>query len=144
MVSNIPSSTFLLGPFGDVVNFGNGKYYLSWYPSCCVAFSNERRPHDLNIDLRPERLTLIAEQTYQRLAELIPQLSKLNFNADDIKIKGGYICAIGTEDIDRESSKLHQRDQGAVWSDHGYHSIFTGKYTSAPFHAKILRTRIGG
>jgi hypothetical protein len=144
MASNIPSSTFLLGPFGDLVNFGNGKYYLSWYPSCCIAFSNELRPHDLKIDLTPERLKLIAGQTGQRLAELIPPLKHIKYDYCDVEIKGGFICAIGTEDINRESSQLHQRHQGGVWSNDGYHSVFTGKYTSAPLHAKILRKRIAG
>jgi 2-polyprenyl-6-methoxyphenol hydroxylase-like FAD-dependent oxidoreductase len=30
---NLPSVTMMLGRFGDVVNFGDGRVYLSWYPT---------------------------------------------------------------------------------------------------------------
>ena len=31
--AKIPSTTMVLGPFGDIVDYGNGAFYLSWYPS---------------------------------------------------------------------------------------------------------------
>jgi glycine/D-amino acid oxidase-like deaminating enzyme len=35
--SNLPSVTAILGSYGDLVNFGSGDFYLSWYPLCKLA-----------------------------------------------------------------------------------------------------------
>ncbi len=37
----IPSTTVVLGPYGDVVSYGNGEVYLSWYPAGMLATSSE-------------------------------------------------------------------------------------------------------
>lgn len=42
---NLPSLTMVLGSFGDVVNYGNGDVYLSWYPTCMLARSEIGRAH---------------------------------------------------------------------------------------------------
>ena len=33
----LPSVTIVLGPFGDLVAYGNGSFYFSWYPACMTA-----------------------------------------------------------------------------------------------------------
>ena len=38
--ATLPSVTIVLGPFGDVVAYGGGLYYLSWYPACMTAHSD--------------------------------------------------------------------------------------------------------
>ncbi len=43
---SLPSSTIVLGPFGDVVKYGNGDVYLSWYPAGLKGFSGEVTPPD--------------------------------------------------------------------------------------------------
>ena len=35
-----PSVTFVLGPFGEVVTYGDGFIYLTWYPECLQAMSH--------------------------------------------------------------------------------------------------------
>ena len=40
----VPCSTIVLGPFGDVVVYGNGDLYLSWYPSGMRASSRSVDP----------------------------------------------------------------------------------------------------
>src|SRR4029434_218326 len=39
-----PSTTIVLGPFGDVVNFGDGRFYFSWYPVCRLGTSDALSP----------------------------------------------------------------------------------------------------
>lgn len=39
-----PSTTFVLGPFGDVVDFGPNGRYLSWYPAGRLGFSTDVEP----------------------------------------------------------------------------------------------------
>lgn len=143
-IPTIPSCTLVLGPFGDVVNFEDGSYYLSWYPICCVASSRDLQPQDSNIEQDRQSLSFIAEQTFHELTQLVPELSRLNFSSGDILVKGGHICAPGLEDIDQLSSRLHQRHQSGVWSHQGYHSMDTGKYTFAPHYARILGSRLAG
>jgi len=41
-----PSATFVLGPFGEVVSYGEGLTYLTWYPAGLRAISKERTPPD--------------------------------------------------------------------------------------------------
>ena len=36
-----PSATFVLGPFGEVVSYGDGIVYLTWYPECLQAISTD-------------------------------------------------------------------------------------------------------
>jgi len=39
------SATFILGPFGEVVNYRDGLTHLTWYPTCLRELSREsRRP----------------------------------------------------------------------------------------------------
>ena len=48
------------------------------------------------------------------------------------------IFAWGDSDIDDAESVLHQRHEIGVVSADGYHSINTGKLTSAPYFAEQL------
>ena len=41
---NLPSVTMVRGPFGDIVNFGPGGFYLSWSPVGMVDVSTESQP----------------------------------------------------------------------------------------------------
>ena len=43
---DLPSLTMVLGPFGDIVNFGANGFYLSWYPVGMVATSLALQPPD--------------------------------------------------------------------------------------------------
>jgi hypothetical protein len=42
----LPSATVVLGPFGDVVSYGDGSAYLSWYPAGMTAISAAETPPD--------------------------------------------------------------------------------------------------
>ena len=42
--ASLPSVTIVLGPFGDLVAYGGGSYYVSWYPACMTAHSNSLVP----------------------------------------------------------------------------------------------------
>ena len=44
--ATLPSVTIVLGPFGDLVAYGGGLYYLSWYPACMTAHSDALVPPD--------------------------------------------------------------------------------------------------
>jgi hypothetical protein len=143
-VEDVPSVTFLLGPFGDAVNLGNGQYYLSWYPACCVALSSDLRPPDCSSAFEPRALTKIARETIGSLTKLVPKLAGIDIGATNIEVRGGWIFAWGASDIFDIDSELHLRHDVGVFSDRGYHSINTGKYGMAPLHAMTVCDRIMG
>jgi glycine/D-amino acid oxidase-like deaminating enzyme len=41
-----PSATIVLGPFGEVVTYGDGIIYLTWYPECLEAISTDIAPFE--------------------------------------------------------------------------------------------------
>jgi hypothetical protein len=141
---DVPTVTLMLGPLGDVVNFENGKLYVSWYPAGRTVSSTEMAPvvADPTVDdrLRPR----IVWETLLRMGEAIPTLRGREWSVDTFALKGGYIFAWGESDIGDIGSELHQRHAIGVHSDRGYHSIDTGKLTMAPLNAATVGSRIAG
>lgn len=138
----IPSATSVLGPFGDIVNFGNGTLYLSWYPSGRVGLS-----HDLAPSWQSARGSIDASSTesgiVKGLSTVVPAIREL---ADEpgasMRLTSGIVFAWGATDINDPASKLHDRYEIGVHSYGRYHSIDTGKYTLAPLFATEVVARI--
>lgn len=139
----VPSTTFVLGCFGDTVSFAD-RTYLSWYPSGHVLTSTSLRP--------PEAVPFdeaeVIGGTTRELAALIPSHAAGLVDASrHWLVGGGYITAWGATGIEDPRSRLHERHQVGVTSSGPYHSVDTGKYTLAPLLAhdacvRILRSRI--
>jgi hypothetical protein len=72
----------------------------------------------------------------QRIAELDP-------DPDAWQLVGGWISAWGSSGIEDPTSELHQRHDIGVHSLGTYHSIDTGKWTTAPLLAAETCARIG-
>jgi hypothetical protein len=139
---DLPTVTFVLGPFGDTVNFGH-RAYLSWYPAGHIYTSRERTPTMTDDQLLGRDLREVEAETLDAIGRLIPTLrADLRQSAGHWQIGGGYITAWGRTDIDDERSQLHQRYQIGVHSVGSYHSIDTGKYTMGPLFAELVCDRI--
>ena len=130
--ATLPSVTIVLGPFGDLVAYGGGLYYLSWYPACMTAHS-DAQPDE------PCRARIVTE-SFAALGAIIPQLQSVR--PHDITVRGGVIVAWGATDIDDRASELHRRHDIGVHSYGSYHSIDPGKLTMAPHFAAICANRI--
>jgi hypothetical protein len=140
----VPSMTIVLGPFGDVVTRRNDRsVYLSWYPTCMRGWSSELIPPaewgvacrgELDVAAQAE----IAQATIDGFNRVIPGITRIT----SVWADGGIIFARGTSDIDDRGSELHRRDGIGITSRDGYHSIDTGKLTSAPLFAQLLVERI--
>lgn len=133
-----PSTTVVLGPFGDVVEYGDRRIYASWYPACRVDATEQGSvPDDWNAALDgsvdPERRRAIVEQSLAALQPIIPALESLVVDT----VAAGVIVAAGASDIDDPASRLHRRDRIGVAHQDGYVSIETGKLTAAPRHAAL-------
>ena len=139
---DLPTATFVLGPFGDTVNFGH-RVYLSWYPAGQIYTSRDRTPTMTDAQLLGRDLRDVEAETLDAIGRLIPSLrADLRQSAGHWQIGGGYITAWGRTDIDDERSQLHQRYQIGVHSAGTYHSIDTGKYTMGPHFAELVCDRI--
>jgi glycine/D-amino acid oxidase-like deaminating enzyme len=135
----LPSLTFVVGPYGDVVARSGGEVCVSWYPACMVARSCDLRPPD---DWRPAmdgtlsraHASPIAARAISEFAMLVPALRDLTIDHAD----AGVIFSWGDSDIDDPDSELHQRHDIGVHAYDGWFSIDTGKLTTAPLFAQRL------
>jgi hypothetical protein len=138
----IPTVVFVQGPFGDVVRYGDGTWYLSWYPACLLGSSSELAPPDWRNEGKASSAQ-ITENSVNAFANLIPALR--GFTTDKIAeaiLIGGTITAWGRTDIDDPGSELHNRYEIGIHSVDCHHSIDTGKYTMAPLFANLCADRI--
>lgn len=141
-LSRVAPSTRIVGRFGDVTPYGNGEAYLSWYPDGLAGVSDDGTPP---IPDEPARDILIT----QTLAGLGIGLDSLEMANAVWEVRGGYVVAHGSGDIDRASSPLHHRDRfGALELAPGYVSVDTGKYSCGPMMASraaaLVERRISG
>lgn len=138
------TTTFVLGPFGDVVWRGDGRVYLSWYPACMVDLSTDLHPPAswyarLN---DPDYMGSLAEITAATVHALSHRIEALR----DVRVEsvsGGVIVAWGENDIDHPASELHRRHAIGVHAYDGYLSVDTGKLTTAPLFAQAVVDVLG-
>ncbi len=134
------TTTFALGPYGDVVCWGDGRVYLSWYPVCRAGLdSGLQPPVSWQAALGGTDTTAaareIAVQTVAALAERIEALRDVRIDS----VTAGVVVAWGDSDIDEPGSDLHARHAIGVHDHDGYLSVDTGKLTTAPlFAAKVV------
>ena len=142
-VMKIPSTTIILGAFGDAVHYKNGGLYLSWYPSGMLGSSSNISPPEWPNQLTEEVAHSLKESTLRELIGIVPALKKLPVEVvQAAQVKGGVIFAWGTTDIDDPHSGLHERYKIGPVSYGHYHSIDTGKLTMAPLFGRMLAEQI--
>jgi glycine/D-amino acid oxidase-like deaminating enzyme len=138
-----PSATFVLGPFGEVVTYGDGIIYLTWYPECLHAISTDVTPPEWDT-YPPEPLrSRIITGTFCALSAIMPSLRDLDPESlPEASVKGGAIVAWGKTDIYDPASELHRRFEIGVTSQDRFHSVDPGKLTMTPYFAEICAERI--
>jgi glycine/D-amino acid oxidase-like deaminating enzyme len=142
--SALPSTTILLGEYGDIVDFGGGRYYLSWYPTCKLGAWRDIAPPDFAPTVTDETRRQVFDATRAALGGIIPLVRSLDLTGARVDVEGGYIFAWGSTDIADPQSGLHCRSDIGVHSHGRYHSIDTGKYGMAPYFAERIADRICG
>ena len=136
-----PSTTIVLGPFGDVTRYANGDVYLSWYPAALAGVSDAVTPPVFDgigrLDWR--------RATMDALAGIVPALGSItDTDLARADAGGGVIFAWGQSDIDDPASELHARSAIGPESFGRYHTINTGKLTTAPLFARAIADRVQG
>jgi hypothetical protein len=140
----LPSITCVLGPFGDIVNYGSNGLFLSWYPEGMIGTSHDLRPPEWDRELSREQRLAIFQRSLAAWVKRCPLLSSLKFADDRVDPGGGVIFAWGDTGIDDHHSKLHDRYDIGVYSRGNYHSVNTGKFTTAPYMGLKTAERILG
>jgi glycine/D-amino acid oxidase-like deaminating enzyme len=138
-----PSVNFVLGPFGEVVNYGDGLAFLTWYPESIHGISRDLVPPDWpNHPDEPLRSRIVAG-TLRALADIVPALRGLDAESlPEAWVSGGVIVAWGETDIYDPNSELHRRYDIGITSADRFHSVDPGKLTMAPYFAEMLAERI--
>lgn len=131
-----PSATMVIGRFGDVVVRPDHTAYISWYPEACRGWSNSLQPPESwdkpsSGIISKEDFDLFSETFISETAKWYPAIK----NCKPKIVDAGIIVAHGRTDVDDENSELHQRANIGVTSYDGYHSVETGKLTTAPMFA---------
>jgi glycine/D-amino acid oxidase-like deaminating enzyme len=141
----LPSTTIMLGPFGDVVTYADGGAFLSWYPAGRLGTSADLTPPAWPVELDAVPAKQALEGIVDGLAEVIPEVGRVpGAELADGRVLGGVIYAHGHTDIDDPASVLHERhDIGPATYGH-YHSVDTGKLTMAPRFARLTAERVLG
>jgi glycine/D-amino acid oxidase-like deaminating enzyme len=141
----IPSTTIVLGPFGDILDYGDGTVYLSWYPSGMQGKSSELAIPESLRSLSPAAEGRIRDGIVSGLSTIVPRVGTLSAElVRGADLRGGLIFAWGESDIDDAESGLHHRHAIGPRSFGRYHSVDTGKLTTAPLYARIVSEWILG
>jgi glycine/D-amino acid oxidase-like deaminating enzyme len=143
LTGRVPSATIVLGGFGDVVAYGGGNFFLSWYPAGMRGASSELTPPPWPLVLDEPASRGVRRETVASLARIVPALAALTPEAvESAALRAGIIFAWGRSDIDDPASGLHQRYAIGPRSRGRYHTVDTGKLTMAPLFGKTVADRI--
>ncbi|MEM6796187.1 MAG: FAD-dependent oxidoreductase [Acidobacteriota bacterium] len=133
--SPVPSTTLIHGSFGDVVHYGQGNHYASWYPSFKLAQTDALDGSGLAAALESLDRQRLAREGLDSLARYLPGL-RATLRADPrFEVSGGVIFSWGSTDIDDPASGLHERWRVGPARHGAYVTVDTGKYTTAPLFA---------
>ena len=138
-----PSVSMVLGRYGDIVIRTDGTAYLSWYPAGLRGWSHELEPPAAwdpacRGEVAPALAREIASEMLAGIAAWFPGVAR----CEPLLVDAGVIVAIGRSDVDDASSGLHDRSSIGVTSRGGYHSLNTGKLTTAPLFAVEAADRV--
>jgi glycine/D-amino acid oxidase-like deaminating enzyme len=129
------------GPFGDIKNYNNRDFYLSWYADGLRTESTAVAPPDLSSLEMPTYGPLTAS-IFDHLEALLPWVVRLRENAERIDIEGGWVFAAGSGQLSNPAATLHQRSEYGVVRRGAYVSIDTGKYCTAPWVARAVAAEL--
>ncbi len=140
----LPCVTVVHGAFGDVVTYASGAGSISWYPAGMVEISTALAPPRRPATLAGEASSRLRAAIVAGMGAIVPAVAAAREAiASGSELRGGTVFAWGESDIDDAASGLHRRDGIGVETHGRYHSVNTGKLTTAPLFARQLVARIG-
>ena len=88
-----------------------------------------------------ERDEIIGE-VFARLGQVIPSVGEIFENAEEVRLEGGWVYAVGSGDLGDAEATLHRRDRIGIKQTGSYFSVDTGKYSIAPWLARRVADSI--
>jgi hypothetical protein len=138
-----PSVTMVIGRYGDVVIRPNGTVCLSWYPLSLQGWSRDLQPPaSWDAPCRGQVAQSQARELAAGILEAIDSWFPGIGKSEPFLVDAGAIFAYGHTDVDDPTSGLHDRTKAGVTSVDGYHSVDTGKLTTAPLFAMSVADRV--
>lgn len=138
---HLPCAVIATGPFGDIKNYNNRSFYLSWYPDGLLVDNADISPPDPGGIRMPDPATF-TENVFDHLRQYLPWVADIQINAEKVRIEGGWVFAAGRGALSDPASTLHRRSEYGAVKIGSYYSIDTGKYSTAPWVAKNLAEQI--
>lgn len=132
-----PCVVIATGPFGDIKNYNQRDFYLSWYPDGLRADSSSVSPPELEALNLPDPHQL-SNSILGHLEAYLPWTARLREKAQRVSVEGGWVFAAGRGLLSDPSSTLHRRSDYGVTRLGSYISVDTGKYATAPWLARAL------
>ncbi|GAA1059437.1 NAD(P)/FAD-dependent oxidoreductase [Agromyces bracchium] len=139
----VKSALVAVGPFGDVKSYTDRDFYLSWYPEGLVAEGDDLELAAPAIPVGADAAAFVT-RVRSALGRLMPGIDEVLEDAEETVVHGGFVFAQGRGALDDPASDLHRRDRYGVRRRGTYHSVDTGKYSTAPWSARILAEEIAG
>ncbi|HEY7884504.1 MAG TPA: FAD-dependent oxidoreductase [Cellvibrionaceae bacterium] len=140
--SNHSSAVICAGPFGDIKHYGNGRYYMSWYPAGLLAEGRNAEPPRAP-QLSAEDADAVIAKIKEGLGDILPGAVNLLRQADKINVQGGWVYAQATGCLEDPHSSLHSRDKLGLLRHGNYISVDTGKFSVAPYLAEVIAQALG-
>jgi hypothetical protein len=139
-LQGLPSMTFVLGPYGDIVTYPSGQTYLSSYPDCVTDCCTALTPPPAwqapcRGEVPPKLAAAIERDVLAALDRILPGLGETKVDIVD----AGTIFSWGDAGVGDPDSEVHRRCDTGIHRKEGYFSIDTGKFTNAPYYADRLR-----
>ena len=132
-----PCVIIATGPFGDIKNYNERDFYLSWYPDGLRVDSSAVLPPQLESLVMPDPQQLAAS-ILDNLEALLPWVARIREKAERLSNEGGWVFAAGRGLLSDPSSTLHRREDFGAVRRGGYISVDTGKYSTAPWLARSI------
>jgi glycine/D-amino acid oxidase-like deaminating enzyme len=122
------------GPFGDIKNYNDRDFYLSWYPSGLLVTGEAVEPPPIPVLNSSDRQSVI-DQVFDQLGRIVPAARVIQSQVECVRLEGGWVFASGQGDLSDRTSTLHQRHRIGIERVGSYFSVDTGKYSVAPWLA---------
>lgn len=136
-----PSALLSVGPFGDIKNYNDRQFYLSWYPSGLLVSGTAIDPPPVPAVDSPVRRAKV-DEIFRKLSGFFPAVHEIQEQATRVSLNGGWVYASGEGKLSERSSTLHQRHRVGINQKGSYYSVDTGKYSIAPGLARQVADSI--
>lgn len=142
LADRTPNVTFIIGEYGDTVACGE-MVYVSWYLAGLLKDEIATAPDTAPVRILESTAVRIRDESISAISRYLPGYGQaLVHYANSFQVRGGYISAWGKSGITDPQSGLHSRSEIGVTSLKGFHSINTGKYSTAPLFGEEAALRV--